>query len=372
MRIGTFVLGCAALVIACGDDGVGTTNDESSTGNPETTDPDDDGPDDDGPDDDGPDDDGPDDDGSDTSVSVTVTVTESSSSSEDTTATATESSSDTSSGDTSSSGESSSSDTGTTASEDSSTTAVMEDSSSDDDDDDSVGFIIDPDFGSNQECDPYLQDCPDGEKCNAWANDGGASWNALGCFPVDVMPDGVGESCTVEGSGVSGVDSCDVGAMCWDVDTDTNIGTCIALCIGSADDPSCADAASICIIANEGALNICLPFCDPLMQDCGAGQGCYPIESGFACAPDASLADGQYGDECEFINVCDPGLWCAPPDAVSSCFGSGCCSEFCDVSDPLASMNCPDSGDGQECVPFFAEGLAPPGFEDVGICSFPV
>jgi hypothetical protein len=240
-----------------------------------------------------------------------------------------------------------------------------EDSSSDD-----LGFIVDPDFGSAQECDPYLQDCPDGEKCNAWANDGGSSWNALGCFPLDPMPDAIGEPCTVEGSGVSGVDSCDIGAMCWDVDTETNIGTCVALCIGSAADPSCADAASVCIIANEGSLNLCLPFCDPLMQDCEAGQGCYPINDGFVCAPDASGADGVYGDGCLYINVCDPGLWCAPPDAVSSCFDVGCCSEFCDLSDPLAM--CPDSGDGQACVPFYAEGLAPPGFENVGVCMFPV
>lgn len=230
-------------------------------------------------------------------------------------------------------------------------------------------IFIDPTDPPGEDCDPYLQDCPDGEKCNAWANDGGSNWNALGCFPVDPSPDQPGDSCTVEGSGVSGVDSCDVASMCWDVDAETNTGVCVAMCEGTPLNPTCADPATSCIISNGGVLNLCLPGCDPLLQNCAEGQGCYPIDDAFVCAPDASGDQGSAGDPCEFINVCDPGTACVEDDAYGpGCFGSfGCCSPFCDV-DEVAT--CPEVG--QECVPWFEEGMAPPGLASVGVCSVPV
>ena len=159
--------------------------------------------------------------------------------------------------------------------------------------------------------------------------------------------------------------------MCWNVDVRTNVGACVALCDGSPEDPTCEEAAASCVIANEGSLNLCLPFCDPLLQDCDDGQACYPVNTGFFCAPDASLEAGGYGEECQFINVCDPGLHCATPDAVSGCAFAGCCTTFCDLSDPMASANCPDAADGQECVAWYAEGTAPAGFENVGTCTLP-
>ena len=55
-----------------------------------------------------------------------------------------------------------------------------------------------------------------------WANDGGGAWNATKCEEIPPEPDGVGEPCTVEISGTSGVDTCVLGAMCWDVDPETN------------------------------------------------------------------------------------------------------------------------------------------------------
>jgi hypothetical protein len=351
---------CTALVIACSDDGVSTTNDESSTGTPETTDPDDDGP----------------DDGTD--PSATMTNADSSSSSSD--ATTGTSSSDTSTSDTGSSDTSTSdtgssdtgsSDTGSSSSSDSSTTSVESSSTGEaSSSDDSPLLDLPSDDG---ECNTYDQDCPDGEKCNAYADDGGGSWNALGCFPVDPMPDAPGEPCTVVNNGVSGLDSCELGAMCWNADPETNIGTCVANCQGSAADPVCADPTTFCVIENEGSLNLCLPMCDPLVQDCTDGEACYPIDDYFVCAPDASGGMGFYGQECNFINVCQPGLYCAPPELVPDCAGGfGCCSPFCDVSDPLSSAACPGSADGQECVPWYAEGEAPPGFEDVGACGIPV
>ncbi len=229
-----------------------------------------------------------------------------------------------------------------------------------------ISFIDPTDTGPNVECDPYLQDCPDGEKCNPWANDGGSNWNALGCFPVDPTPNQPGEACLVEDSGVSGVDTCDVGSMCWDVDAETDQGVCVAMCEGSADMPTCSPPGTSCVISNQDVLNLCLPACDPLLQDCEVDQGCYPVDDTFVCAPDASGENGFDGDPCEFINACNPGLMCLTEDT----FGPGCpagvlacCSPFCDLMNPACTQ--PE----QECLPWFEEGAAPPGFADLGICS---
>ena len=78
---------------------------------------------------------------------------------------------------------------------------------------------------------------------------------------------------------------------------------------------------------------------------------------------------GAIGDPCEYLNVCDPGGWCASADVVPDCAGSiGCCAAYCDVSDPNASDTCPA---GTECVMWHEEGMAPPGEEDIGVCILP-
>ena len=47
---------------------------------------------------------------------------------------------------------------------------------------------------------------------------------------------------------------------------------------------------------------------------------CYPrgINEVFTCVPDASGEMGVYGDPCEYINVCDPGLFCASAESDAS------------------------------------------------------
>ncbi len=233
---------------------------------------------------------------------------------------------------------------------------------------DDVTFIQDPDGGGNMnQCDVWAQDCPEGEKCMPWAADGGSSWNATKCTPVNDNPDQPGDECTVEGSGVSGVDSCEVASMCWDVDGETNTGTCVPFCEGSEESPICSDPSEACSITNDGTLILCLPTCDPLLQDCQEGQACYPEPAGFICSPDASGEMGVYGDPCEFLNVCDPGFWCANADTVPGCVGAiGCCASYCDITEPD-----PFCEDGTECVAWHEEGTAPPGEEDIGVCIVP-
>lgn len=232
---------------------------------------------------------------------------------------------------------------------------------------DSIGFIPISDGGpSSIECSQWDQDCPPGEKCTAWANDGGNAWNATKCVPVAGDPDGVGEPCTVTGSGVSGIDTCDVGAMCWDIDSDTGQGTCVAFCSGSENDPQCAPS-HYCVITAEGVLTICLPTCNPLIQDCGEGQACYGLANSiFSCAPDASGPEaGDFLDSCEFVNACSPGLNCHDGDVVPGCEFNACCTPFCDITlvDP-----CPD---GLVCTPYHDPGEAPPGDENIGLCAAP-
>lgn len=220
----------------------------------------------------------------------------------------------------------------------------------------------DPTGGVGEDCDPFLQDCPDGEKCNPWANDGGTAWNADGCFPVDENPGGVGDACLVEGSGTSGIDNCGIGSMCWNVDAENN-GTCVNLCTGSPEEPLCDDAATACAILNDGVLPVCLPVCDPLLQDCDDGEGCYSVNDAFFCFPDGSGDAGLALDSCDYVATCDPGLACIEGDLVGGCDSVGCCTPYCDLTVPASC------GGDSTCMPFFPEGQAPAGLENVGYCS---
>ena len=222
-------------------------------------------------------------------------------------------------------------------------------------------FIPSPDVGGGTEypCDTFIQDCPAGEKCMFWANDGGSSWNATRCSAVAVDPGAVGDPCTVEGSGVSGIDDCERGAMCWYVDPETNEGTCVALPTGSDQRPLCADPFDTPVLSSS--LGLCLAACRPLQDDCPAGQGCYPTGDSFTCAPVAAAEGGNAGEPCEFINGCSSGLACISSDAVPGCAGPGCCSPYCDTSRPV----CPD---GLTCEPWSEETTLLPGGENLGIC----
>jgi len=222
------------------------------------------------------------------------------------------------------------------------------------------GSIID-------DCDVLAQDCPEGEKCMPWADDGGNSWNALKCTPIDPMPQQPGDACIVEGGSVSGVDNCAKASMCWDIDPETNEGICIGFCTGSDEEDLMCPPGFDCAILGGGVLILCIPYCNPLLQDCPGDDLCLGVDDGFICALDASGDMGAYGDPCEFANACDSGLMCLAPEYVKGCQAGGCCSPFCDTS-KMPDL-CP--GDSQECLPWYDEGMAPPGFETLGVCGIP-
>ncbi len=231
-------------------------------------------------------------------------------------------------------------------------------------------FIIKPDGGGvTNECDIWKQDCPEGQKCMPWAADGGSSWNATKCSPLNANPGQIGDECLAEGGGVSGVDNCDIGTMCWFLDAE-NKGTCVEMCQGSADAPTCS-GDKVCDESNDGVIIVCLDTCDPLAQSCPENQICFfdGVDT-FICDFDASGDEGQYGDPCAFINVCDYGLFCATQESVPDCASTdGCCSPFCNTMEPNTCPGAP----AQECVPWYAEGqVPPPGQENIGACAVPV
>ncbi|MBL4683057.1 MAG: hypothetical protein JKY37_00595 [Nannocystaceae bacterium] len=233
-------------------------------------------------------------------------------------------------------------------------------------DDSPVSFLLTPDgnSGGTYECDLRTQECPPGHKCNIWASDGG-TWNATRCFALDNDPDEVGEQCRVEGGAASGMDSCVLGALCWDVNPSTDLGVCKAYCQGTADNPICEDPETLC--GGPRDFPLCLDLCCPVAQDCPLGQACYPESGGFSCLPDVGGESGAFGDPCRFINVCDPGLICWHPELVPDCDGGGCCTPMCE----LGTTECSDLDSAMDCLPWYQEGHAPPGMELVGVCGVP-
>lgn len=248
--------------------------------------------------------------------------------------------------------------------------------------DEGVSFIKPLDGGSNcgcgsvanlglrcKPCETWLQDCPEGEKCTPTACNPDDEWDSHKCIPLPEHPDHAGEPCTVEGSVASGVDSCDLATMCWFIDPDTLTGVCTPYCTGSPDQPVCADGTT-CMIGNDAVLSLCLPICDPLGDDCAAGQLCilnHTTNTDFFCTADDSGAGGQLFAPCDFPDACDPGLLCADATLALECdpMSPGCCLPYCDLTMPAP---CP--GAMQECLPFFPDD-PPPGHDDLGICRLP-
>jgi hypothetical protein len=223
------------------------------------------------------------------------------------------------------------------------------------------GYLNPPDSGSSSECSQWLEDCPAGEKCMPYANDGGNAPNAMRCSPIAANPGQPGDPCPMEGSPVSGIDDCDLHSLCWDVENDTLEGTCVAMCIGTEGAPACGNADRVCSIDGSGLYSLCLPACDPLMQDCGPLRGCYPAASAFVCAPDASGDGGGPFMGCEFINACDAGTMCSQsPECEADV--QACCVPYCSLSSP----DCPVT---TTCIPVFQPGDAPIGMTDVGFCG---
>ena len=226
--------------------------------------------------------------------------------------------------------------------------------------------ILDDGFGGIQDCDPFLQDCPDGEKCMPYASQGG-NWDAHKCVPI-LDDQGVGDTCVYDGP-IAATDDCDGTSMCWNtVEVDGEfVGTCTPLCTGNPAEPECPDNY-YCALSGEGVLTLCLQTCDPLLQECGDGEGCYWVNQQFVCV--GPTQDTPLGEPCAFLQDCVAGLFCVAEANLPACADASCCASFCDLG--VGDAFCEDLVPGTVCVPFFEEGGAPAEHEDVGVCILPL
>ncbi len=207
-------------------------------------------------------------------------------------------------------------------------------------------------------CDPYVQDCPDGQKCLPFDPDGQGAWDTTQCIPVEANPGAEGDPCTmIAGGGVGGQDDCGVGLVCWDLVN--NQGTCAQMCGCGEGTPTCDTEGQACAGPyNNGAVAVCRDACVPTDVDaCGPNQLCLITPTGlFQC-----LNGGQdlgLGEACASAQSCAPGLACA---ASPNCpQGGNCCVEWCDTDEPEAC--------GGECIPLFNGGAPHECYEDVGVC----
>jgi hypothetical protein len=214
-----------------------------------------------------------------------------------------------------------------------------------------------PDAWPESNCDPFAQDCPEGEKCVAYAANAG-SWDANKCVPV-LGTGQPGDPCIYDGV-LTSTDDCGSDSFCFNAD-DRGQGTCTAFCQGTADVPECQDG-STCYIGNDGSLTLCLALCDPLLQDCEPGLGCYWLNNTTVACVEAGQA--ALGDACEWLNGCAPGLLCVDGALLPTCEGGGdCCTSFCELANPACEP-------GSECVPLFEPGEQPD-YDHVGVCVAP-
>lgn len=203
-------------------------------------------------------------------------------------------------------------------------------------------------------------ECPRGEKCMPWANDGGMAWNTFRCSPLANEPNAPGEPCQVEGSQWSGIDDCEEDAICWQVDPRTNQGVCHAACNIVDTNGVCPDPFS-CTILDAG-VPLCVQSCDPLEPTCPQGQTCAFTFGGLAC----QIALGDVvpeGQPCGPEVTCELGTLCSY-DPVLDCTeepGVGCCAEICDLLDPSAC------GGMETCMPWFPFD-PPPELANLGVC----
>ena len=149
--------------------------------------------------------------------------------------------------------------------------------------------------------------------------------------------------------------------MCFYVDPETNIGTCMPFCAGAAHRPVCEDPERICVQSSGGSLNLCFETCNPLVQGCPEGRACYPHQESFICGLDASHGAGTLNEPCQFVNACAPGFHCRSDEACPR-GASGCCRPYCEVG-----QLGPRCSPLEECEPWFDEPV-PAGLEDVGYC----
>lgn len=136
-----------------------------------------------------------------------------------------------------------------------------------------------------------------------------------------------------------------------------------------------------CPMTAEGEAGAC---CDPRDAEtwCREPDGniqntmCDDGASGFQCRG-IDLGSSQYGENClggcgGYGATCVPAggfpPWANPLNGFQCADGDSCCSKYCTVGNDAACAHASLTS-VPTCVPYFAEGDAPPGLETLGICA---
>lgn len=196
-------------------------------------------------------------------------------------------------------------------------------------------------------------ECNPGEKCNPYSA-AMAGYDGAACFSVADDPVEVGQACNFKEYALSGEDNCVAGATCLDVNPGANDGRCAYVCTGGS--AVCERKGMLCGESYSPFFGLCGNACNPLVQNCDAGEACY-----FAGEPIciARSTEQQLLEPCTLPNDCALGLTCISNDALSTCEAERCCTSFCDIDGSVC-------GDGSG----LCEPLAITGQSSVGICIY--
>jgi hypothetical protein len=172
------------------------------------------------------------------------------------------------------------------------------------------------------ECDVVSQNCPNtADKCSyAFLADGGVGRT---CGPAGA---------TAEGAPCGPGDTCAKGLVCLGASANT-MGTCAKFCYTDTgcggNNRVCGSLVQIPNVTELPAVCVQLTTCDPLLQNCPAGQGCYLTTNGPACIPMGSATNGQ---------TCGPSTLCV---RGSTCLGPTTnmlsCRSFCNLDGGMPS-----------------------------------
>jgi hypothetical protein len=223
-------------------------------------------------------------------------------------------------------------------------------------------------------CNLYDQDCPGDQKCTAYASPNTFIPEGIKCVPVPDNPKAAGEPCSVGAEGL-GDDNCALGTVCLDLDYD-GTGFCLPYCTGDSQNPMCEGSDTTCVKLFFGYdFGNCFKQCDPLLQNCAEGEGCYmdAIKVGntnFVCLPVVQGgAEATFQDTCIGWSSCAPGYACVYDSFVPDCSFSYCCTPWCDLSEGDAP--CQELDEKMSCIAWYSQDQAPPGLENVGVCGIP-
>jgi hypothetical protein len=255
--------------------------------------------------------------------------------------------------------------TSTGSTDGSSTSSTTEPSGSSSETTASPPTFVCPPLEGELQCDIRLQDCPEGFKCIPWDAEGDVNApDAFVCAVVDDDPADLYASCTNDIEACT--DDCPSGAGCLPFYDEA--GTCLDFC----DENDACPGDQVCVTCGDCWSAWCIPTCDPLAPECpddlaGCALGGMFGQTAYSCGG-LPLGPAGLGEGCIGPAACAAGLECtSAEDLGPECLDPACCTELCDLGDPMP----PCSNPAHVCIPFFIPGQALPSQEHVGICALP-